>query len=226
MDNKYKYTYEWTANYCYKGTDVLINKLNITNGQDLFDAERELVMLRLYELNDAQLKGDFDLKYLKSIHKYLFQDVYRWAGDLRKCNIAKQDLFCLMEHIETFENDIFNNLKKQKYLINYDNDTKLNKLVELFADINALHPFREGNGRTQRVFIEFLARINGLNLDLSLVSKDDMIVASHESVNNDYSKLKKIFKNNSYLLSEEETTQYIEMYCSNRMKKIISKKTV
>lgn len=226
MDNKYKYTYEWTANYCYKGTDVLINKLNITNGQDLFDAERELVMLRLYELNDAQLKGDFDLKYLKSIHKYLFQDVYRWAGDLRKCNIAKQDLFCLMEHIETFGNDIFNNLKKQKYLINYDNDTKLNKLVELFADINALHPFREGNGRTQRVFIEFLARINGLNLDLSLVSKDDMIVASHESVNNDYSKLKKIFKNNSYLLSEEETTQYIEMYCSNRMKKIISKKTV
>lgn len=226
MDNKYKYTYEWTANYCYKGTDVLINKLNITNGQDLFDAERELVMLRLCELNDAQLKGDFDLKYLKSIHKYLFQDVYRWAGDLRKCNIAKQDLFCLMEHIETFGNDIFNNLKKQKYLINYDNDTKLNKLVELFADINALHPFREGNGRTQRVFIEFLARINGLNLDLSLVSKDDMIVASHESVNNDYSKLKKIFKNNSYLLSEEETTQYIEMYCSNRMKKIISKKTV
>lgn len=74
------------------------------------------------------------------------------------------------------------------------------------------------------MFIEFLARINGLNLDLSLVSKDDMIVASHESVNNDYSKLKKIFKNNSYLLSEEETTQYIEMYCSNRMKKIISKK--
>ena len=226
MDNKYKYTYEWTANYCYKGTDVLINKLNITNGQDLFDAERELVMLRLCELNDVQLKGDFDLKYLKSIHKYLFQDVYRWAGDLRKCNIAKQDLFCLMEHIETFGNNIFNNLKKQKYLINYDNDTKLNKLVELFADINALHPFREGNGRTQRVFIEFLARINGLNLDLSLVSKDDMIVASHESVNNDYSKLKKIFKNNSYLLSEEETTQYIEMYCSNRMKKIISKKTV
>ncbi len=226
MDNKYKYTYEWTANYCYKGTDVLINKLNITNGQDLFDAERELVMLRLCELNDAQLKGDFDLKYLKSIHKYLFQDVYRWAGDLRKCNIAKQDLFCLMEHIETFGNDIFNNLKKQKYLINYDNDTKLNKLVELFADINALHPFREGNGRTQRVFIEFLARINGLNLDLSLVSKDDMIVASHESVNNDYSKLKKIFKNNSYFLSKEETTKYIEMYCSNRMKKIISKKTV
>ena len=108
MDNKYKYTYEKTADYCYKDTDVLINKLNITNDEDLFNAERELVSLRTYELNEKPLKGNFDFKYLKDIHKYLFQDVYRWAGDIRNCNIAKQDLFCLTEHIETFGNEIFN----------------------------------------------------------------------------------------------------------------------
>ena len=56
MDNKYKYTYEKTADYCYKGTDVLINKLNITNDEDLFNAERELVSLRIYELNEKPLK--------------------------------------------------------------------------------------------------------------------------------------------------------------------------
>ena len=78
MDNKYKYIYEKTANYCYKGTDVLINKLNITNDEDLFNAERELVSLRTFELNEKPLKGNFDFKYLKDIHKYLFQDVYRW----------------------------------------------------------------------------------------------------------------------------------------------------
>ena len=94
MDNKYKYTYERTADYCYKGTDILINKLNITNDEDLFNAERELVSLRTYELNEKPLKGNFDFNYLKDIHKYLFQDVYRWAGDIRNCNIAKQDLFC------------------------------------------------------------------------------------------------------------------------------------
>ena len=97
MDNKYKYTYERTADYCYKGTDVLINKLNVTNEEDLFNLERELVSLRIYELNEKPLKGNFDFDYLKSIHKYLFQDVYRWAGDIRNCNIAKQDLFCLSE---------------------------------------------------------------------------------------------------------------------------------
>ena len=77
MDNKYKYTYEKTANYCYKNTDVLINELGIINGKDLFEAERDLVSLRTLELNENPIKGDFDFDHLKAIHKYLFQDVYR-----------------------------------------------------------------------------------------------------------------------------------------------------
>ena len=224
MDNKYKYTYERTDDYCYKGTDVLINKLNITNEEDLFNAERELVTLRTYELNEKPLKGDFNFKYLKDIHKYLFQDVYRWAGDIRNCNIAKQDLFCLTEHIETFGTDVFSQLQREKYFIDYDNETTIDKLVELFADINALHPFREGNGRSQRVFIESLAKINGIYLDLTNVSKMDMIVASHDSINGDYEKLKEMFKKNSHILSEEEKLKYINIYCSNKLKKIIVEK--
>ncbi len=218
MDNKYKYTYERTTDYCYKGTDVLINKLNITNDEDLFNAERELVSLRVSAFNDNPLKGNFDFKYLKDIHKYLFQDVYRWAGDIRNCNIAKQDLFCLTEHIESFGTDVFNKLKKEKYFVDYDNETTLDKLVELFADINALHPFREGNGRSQRVFIESLAKINGINLDLTNISKMDMIIASHESINGDYKKLKDMFKSNSHNLSEEEKLEYINVYCSDELK--------
>ena len=221
MDNKYKYTYERTADYCYKGTDILINKLNITNDEDLFNAERELVSLRTYELNEKPLKGNFDFNYLKDIHKYLFQDVYRWAGDIRNCNIAKQDLFCLSEHIESFGDEIFNKLKKEKYFVYYDNKTTLNKLVELFADINALHPFREGNGRSQRVFIESLAKINGIYLDLTNVSKEDMVIASHDSINGNYKKLKEMFKDNSYSISEAEREEYINVYCSDELKKLI-----
>ncbi len=221
MDNKYKYTYEKTADYCYKGTDVLINKLNITNDEDLFNAERELVTLRTFELYEKPLKGNFDFKYLKSIHKYLFQDIYRWAGDIRNCNISKQDLFCLSEHIESFASDLFSKLKKEKYFVDYDSETTLYKLVELFADINALHPFREGNGRSQRVFIESLAKINGIYLDLTSVSKMDMIIASHESINGNYEKLKDLFKNSSYGLSKEEKLKYINIYCSDELKKII-----
>ena len=223
MDKKYKYTYEITADYCYKNSDVLINKLNITNDEDLFDAERELVSLRTYELNEYPLKGNFDFNYLKDIHKYLFQDVYRWAGDIRTCNIAKQDLFCLTEHIESFGNEIFNELKKEKYFFEYDSETVLDKLVELFADINALHPFREGNGRSQRVFIESLAKINGVYLDLTNVSKDEMVIASHDSINGNYKRLKEMFKNNSYIISDKDTKKYINIYCSDEIKQIVGK---
>ena len=221
MDNKYKYFYERTSNYCYKGTDVLINKLNITSDEDLFNAERELVSLRIYELNENPLKGSFDFKYLKNIHKYLFQDVYSWAGNIRNCNIAKQDLFCLIEHIESFGSDVFNKLKQEKYFVDYDIETTIDKLVELFADINALHPFREGNGRSQRVFIESLAKINGIYLDLTNVSKMDMIIASHDSINGDYAKLKDMFKKSSKILSEKERLEYINIYCSNELRKVI-----
>ena len=213
MDNKYKYTYEKTANYCYKDSDVLINKLNITDEKDLYDAERGLVTLRTAQLNEEPIKGYFDFNHLKSIHKFLFQDVYRWAGDIRNCNIAKQDLFCLCEYIDSFANDIFGRLKKEQYFIKYSYEVKLKKLVELFADINALHPFREGNGRSQREFIEELAKINGIDLNLTTVSKEDMIIASHDSINGHYEKLFDIFKKNSVPLSEEERICFIKLYC-------------
>lgn len=224
MDNKYKYTYEKTADYCYKDTDVLINKLNITNDDDLFNAERELVSLRTYELNEKPLKGNFDFKYLKDIHKYLFQDIYGWAGDIRNCNIAKQDLFCLTEHLESFGNDVFNKLKKEKYFIEYDYETTLKRLVELFADINALHPFREGNGRSQRIFIESLAKINGIYLDLTNVAKTDMIIASHESINGHYEKLMNMFEKNSHSINDKEQLEYINTYCLDEAKQIIENK--
>lgn len=222
MDSKYKYTYERTDDYCYKGTDILINKLNITNDDDLYNAERELVAFRISELNDNPLKGNFDFKYLRDIHRYLFQDVYRWAGDIRNCNIAKQDLFCLAEYIKSFASELFDKLKKENYFVNYDYETTIDKLVVLFADINALHPFREGNGRSQRLFIESLAKINGINLDLTNVSKMDMIIASHESINGDYKKLKNIFRNNGKIISEKERLEYINILCSNELKKRIN----
>ena len=217
MDNKYYYTYETTKDYCYKGTTVLINKLNVFNNEVLYDAERALVTLRIYEFNEKPIKGNFDFTHLKNIHKFLFQDIYRGAGDIRNCNIAKQDLFCLKENIETFSKDIFAQVEKENYYINYDFDKKINKLVELFADINALHPFREGNGRVQRIFIEMLAKSIGVYLDLTTVKKEDMIIASHESINGNYEKLLNIFKNNSYILTEKERKIYVNIYCSERI---------
>lgn len=85
-----------------------------------------------------------------------------------------------------------------------------------------MHAFREGNGRSQRIFIESLAKINGIYLDLTNVSKMEMIVASHESINDDYKKLKNMFKNNSHILSEEERLEYVNVYCLKEVKQLLN----
>lgn len=219
MDDKYKYTYENDSEYCYPNTDVLKNKLNITNDKDLYEAEMELVAYSTTSLVQTPIKGNFDFNHLKKIHQRLFEKVYDWAGNPRTCAIAKKDLFCLPQYIDSYANDIFNKLNKENYFINYDYNKKISSLVELFADINALHPFREGNGRSQREFIEELAKINGVNLDLTVVDKMDMIIASHESINGDYDKLTAMFNKCSIPLSKENQIEYIKLYCSEDLRK-------
>lgn len=183
MKDKYKYSYVDNGTYCYPNTDILINKLNIKDDKTLFEIERKLVSLRVDELIDKPIKGNFDFNHLKAIHRFLFQDVYRWAGVTRTCAIAKKDLFCLPEFIDDYAKNVFGFLISDNYFINYDFDTKINKLVNLFSDINALHPFREGKGRSQREFIESLAKVIGIDLDLTSVLKMDMIIASYEGIN-------------------------------------------
>ncbi len=221
MEDKYKYSYINDGTYCYPDTDILINKLNIRNEKDLYDIERKLVSLRVDELIDNPIKGNFDFQHLKSIHKFLFQDIYKWAGVPRTCAIAKKDLFCLPEYINSYAEDVFGSLIHDKYFIGYNYNETIDKLVNLFSDINALHPFREGNGRSQREFIEELAKINGIDLDLTRVQKVDMIIASHEAVNGHNEKLYDLFTANANDLSKEEQIKYINLYCSDDMIEII-----
>lgn len=205
------------SKYCYANTDILINNLNIKDDNILNFAERELVALRMCELDITPIKGMFDFEHLKLIHKHLFQDIYEWAGNIRKCIIAKEDLFCLPEYINDSAKEIFEKLKK-KYYMNYEYEKKVLKLAGLFSDINALHPFREGNGRTQREFIEELAKINGINLDLTVVDQNNIVLASHNSINGNNKALEKIFKKHSIRLTKDEQMKYINTFCSNDMK--------
>lgn len=217
MDDKYKYSYINDGSYCYANTDVLKNKLNIIDDEELHNRERKLVSLRISELFDNPIKGNFDFNHLKKIHGFLFQDIYSWAGKIRTCSIAKKDLFCLPEFIENYALEVFGNIEKNNYYFDYDFEEKLMKIVDLFSDINALHPFREGNGRTQREFIECLSKVCGIYLDLTSVSKMDMIVASHEGVNGHNERLYKIFKKHSKKLSIEEQIDNINVYCSKEV---------
>ena len=80
--------------YCYSGSNVLKNKMGIRDKERLYETERKLTMLRIMELLDKPVRGALDLKHLQAIHAYIFQDVYDWAGELRKVDIAKGNMFC------------------------------------------------------------------------------------------------------------------------------------
>lgn len=191
--------------YVYINSEVLKNKFNITDEKELARKERTKSSIRLLEILDgeAKIKHTFDLEHLQKIHKYLFQDIYTWAGKIRDVDIAKGDtLFCKAINIDNFSKEIFSKLKKENF---FKGTTKKEELVEklatLFFDINALHPFREGNGRTQREFVRELAEERGYNLDFKNISKEEMIELS---IRDNPKELAKIFLENIREIKKEK----------------------
>ncbi|MDO4747212.1 MAG: Fic family protein [Candidatus Saccharibacteria bacterium] len=175
--------------YCYPNSRVLKNKLDIRDSEELHDAERNLSNLRNEELLHSPIRGRFDFTHLQKIHAYLFQDIYPWAGEIRTVDIAKGDLFCRYFAIASEADRIFTELKREKYLGGLDAGTFASRLAYYFAEINALHPFREGNGRTQREFIRQLAYQNNYCLSYAGITQDKMIFASKASFKLDYAPL-------------------------------------
>ena len=188
----YSYDYEWDVEYCYPDSNVLKNKLNITNSEDLAIAEREITSIKLAYAKQNIIEGDFDFSHLKKIHKFLFEDIYEWAGEIRYVNISKGNQFCLWQNLESYVDTVFSSLKKENYLKNCNNIAE--RLAYYLSEINVLHPFREGNGRTQRLFIEYLALNAGYRVDFSSVSPEEMIIASAESFACEYDKINEMFK--------------------------------
>lgn len=164
--------------YCYPGTRVLRNKFDITDFDELCEAERRLAKYRAEELLSSPISGTFDLAHLQAIHNFLFQDIYDWAGEIRTVDIAKSNLFCRHFLIKDEARRIFNELKSEKYLANLNINDFTKRLAYYFAEINALHPFREGNGRTQREFIRQLAFQNGYLLSYSGITPKEMVDTS------------------------------------------------
>ncbi len=179
--------------YCYPNSNVLINKLGIKDLNRLHEIERKLTMLRLIELLDKPISGKFDFKHLQKIHAYIFQDVYDWAGKARTIDIAKGNMFCNVRFIDTQAEEIFKKLKKDKYLVGLDEETFIKKLAYYFSEINALHPFREGNGRSQREFIRMLASKSGYVINFANISEKEMMEASKDSFLCKYDKMEKLF---------------------------------
>lgn len=211
MNQDYSYDYEWDSEYCYPESNVLINKLNIRNTEDLSVAEREITAIRLAMAKAEPIKGSFDLKHLQKIHKMIFGDIYNWAGKLRHVNIAKGNQFCLAMNLETYADNLFCKLENEHYLIGYEGCVPY-RLAYYLSEINVLHPFREGNGRTQRLFIEYLAMIAGYRLDFSCVTPHEMIIASADSFACDYRSIKEMFEKIAVPIPKEEQEAAIKFF--------------
>jgi cell filamentation protein len=168
--------------YCIPGTAVLKNKAGITDQDQLDEYEGDFTAIRLLELTQSPVEGSFDLAHLCKIHQYLFQDVYEWAGEVRTVDIIRGDSrFCNVRHILSYSNTVFSGLAAEKYLVNLEPEVFANRLAHYLSEINAIHPFREGNGRVQRLFISQLAENAGYSLDYSALDQAELYPVMQES---------------------------------------------
>jgi cell filamentation protein len=174
--------YEGKDHYLDPETGVLKNKLGIGDENELKEAEASLLAWRSFQLAENPIKGRFDLDHLKAIHKHLFCDVYEWAGEIRNIDLAKDNsYFANHTHIVIAARPVFEKLAEEGYLKGLDAVAFSTRAAYYLGEINALHPFREGNGRAQREFINHLVYKNGYFIEWKNISQKDMIQASIES---------------------------------------------
>lgn len=169
--------------YCYPDTDVLINKLDIKDVNLLLKYEAKITAAKLLALRKKGIIGNFDVKHLIDIHIYLFEDIYPFAGKFRTENIGKGEFrFAEWQYIETELSNLLDNLKKENYLHNLDKKNLAIRLAYYMSELNVLHPFREGNGRTIREFIRELALKNNYVLNLSRADPAKFLESSIKSI--------------------------------------------
>ena len=173
------YTVDSLTDGCYPGTAVLINKFNLQSQADLDAVEGALVSAKnaLWALNPAA--ETFDFSHYCALHRYLFEDIYSWAGKVCTVDISKIGTqFCPAAQIPDVAQAVFGRLAKRKLLVGMHKAEFVSALVDLYERTNELRPFREGNGRTQRAFLTQLTQHAGYRLDFTCVYPDDLMIAT------------------------------------------------
>jgi cell filamentation protein len=168
--------------YVYPGTDVLRNRLDIRDAADLAEREAALSAIRIAQLERRFIPGDYDLAHLQATHRFIFGDVYPWAGELRTVRISKGgDLFALPEHIEPYLRRLFVDLSREGLLRGLGRDRFVERLAHYYAELNAVHPFREGSGRAQRAFLGRIAKTAGHPIAWARLDAERNVHAAHKS---------------------------------------------
>lgn len=167
---------------------ALNNKLGITDSAELARMEEKISKKKALELFETGLLDTFEVgtfEGLKNIHKYLFDDIYDFAGQLRTVNIAKGNFrFAPVMYLET----ALANIDKMP-------QSNFDEIIEKYVEMNIAHPFREGNGRSSRIWLDtILKKEIGKVVDWSKVDKEDYLLAMERSPIKDL-EIKHILKN-------------------------------
>ncbi|WP_434680292.1 putative adenosine monophosphate-protein transferase Fic [Pseudomonas sp. R1-18] len=179
--------------YCYPGTTQLRNLLNIQDSHILAQAERALSENAANAIEFSA--PPYDLPYLPDIHRALFADLYDWAGELRTVDISKDDThFCIVGRIEPEARKLFTALANANWFQELDRASLVTSVAELFGDLNVVHPFREGNGRAQRILFEHIIVNAGFSLSWWEVEMKEWTQANIDAVVCDYTALQRIFE--------------------------------
>ena len=180
--------------YCYPDSNVLKNKLNIRDNKLLKTAEEEITLIKQMELLKNPIKGNFSKAHLMNIHRFVFEDIYSFAGKIRREQISKADtLFYPPNLIDRELDKVFAKIKEKNMLKETDKEKVFDNLAYVMAELNIIHPFREGNGRSIREFIRLMAKRMGYDLNWGNVDKEELLEASILSVD-DYKVLIRILK--------------------------------
>lgn len=179
---------------CYENTSVLINKFNIKDENKLSVMEQSITSVMIAKAIMEIPFENVDFEFYKNLHKFVFSDIYEWAGCPRKVDMSKKGtVFCPVEEIEQRGTNIFARLKKTDFLKKCEDDFIVD-FVDLYCELNYLHPFREGNGRIQRLFLTMLVSDLGKKLNFADIDKDLLMIATIKSVSGDVFMLRDIFK--------------------------------
>ena len=161
--------------YCYGGTTVLKNIPDIRGQAALDEFEAAMTAQRADEPLPA---GHLSITHYRAIHHHLFQDVYVWAGRFRTVRLSKDaSAFCYPENIEREMRHLFRTFRDKRYLQGLSREGFAAEAASFLATLNAIHPFREGNGRTQVTFMTLVADRAGHPLNLERLEPDGFLTA-------------------------------------------------
>lgn len=169
--------------YVYPGTDVLKNILNIKERKELDGAEADYVSLRLRELAERPLAGDYDFAHIAKMHKYIFQDIYAWAGKIRTINIEKEEpalggLSVEYSDKDEVKDDLSQALARMvsRPWKEMSLDDKVKCFSEDLAAIWKVHGFREGNTRLAITFCCQFIEAQGIPIDRTIFERHSTYV--------------------------------------------------